>query len=111
MGSASFAWIASGSKLVPGAIAENLTSLNGKMDGVGQTKLTEYLAHGAAGSSGAVEEPYSLQQKFPLPFIHETYARGATLAEAFYQSVLGPYQLLIVEIHCVSRGRNLQRSK
>ena len=28
--------------------------------------------------------------------IHVHYARGCSLAEAFYQSVCGPYQLLIV---------------
>ena len=37
-----------------------------------------------------------LQQKFPLPFIHDHYAQGCSLAEAFYQSVWGPYQLLIL---------------
>jgi hypothetical protein len=34
--------------------------------------------------------------KFPSPMIQVHYARGCTLAEAFYQSVWGPYQLLIV---------------
>ncbi len=96
MGSAGFSWAASGSTLLPGAIGDNLTSVGGDFENAGQTKLSEYLANGAAGASGAVYEPYSLQQKFPLPMIHETYARGATLAEAFYQSLLGPYQLLIV---------------
>jgi hypothetical protein len=96
MGAASFAWIASGSKIIPGAIADNLTSFNGAMHLPGQTKLSEYLAHGAAGASGAVNEPFSLQAKFPLPLIHESYARGETLAEAFYQSLMGPYQMLIV---------------
>ena len=34
--------------------------------------------------------------KFPLPSIQLHYVRGCSLAEAFYQSVSGPYQLLIV---------------
>jgi hypothetical protein len=34
--------------------------------------------------------------KFPLPYLHVHYARGCTLAEAFYQSVAAPYQLIIV---------------
>ena len=56
----------------------------------------EFLRHGAAGSSGTVTEPYAIQAKFPTPFIQTVYAHGYTLGEAFYQSVSGPYQLLIV---------------
>ncbi len=62
----------------------------------GQTPLTEFLKHGAAGASGTVTEPFAIQAKFPTPFIQVNYASGCTLAEAFYQSVTGPYQLLIV---------------
>jgi len=61
-----------------------------------QTPLTEFLRYGAAGASGTVFEPYSIADKFPSPMIQVHYARGCTLAEAFYQSVYGPYQLLIV---------------
>lgn len=96
-GTASFNWRSSGSKFLPGAIADNLTSLGGVMTrGSSQTKLTEFIKNGAAGSSGAVTEPYALQDKFPLPLMYVHYARGASLAEAFYSSVSGPYQLLIV---------------
>lgn len=97
IGTPSFNWSSSGSKLVPGAIAENLTSLGGVMTTAsGQTKLSELIRGGAAGSSGAVTEPYALQPKFPHPQLYVHYARGASLAEAFYMSVTGPYQLLIV---------------
>ncbi|MEM8736139.1 MAG: hypothetical protein AAGG44_18055, partial [Planctomycetota bacterium] len=48
------------------------------------------------GSSGTVVEPYALQAKFPLPTLYVHYARGCSLVESFYQSVTGPYQLLIV---------------
>ncbi len=97
IGIADFDWSKSGSKVLPGAIVEHLTSFGGVMTkGAGQTPLTEFLRHGAAGSSGTVTEPYALQAKFPSPFIHVHYASGATLAEAFYLSVTGPYQLLIV---------------
>ena len=64
--------------------------------GAGQTPLAEFLRQGAAGASGTVTEPYAIQAKFPSPFIHVHYASGCTLAESFYQSVTGPYQLLIV---------------
>lgn len=97
IGAPDFNWAGSGSSLQPGAIAENLTSLGGIMTpGAGQTKLSEFLRGGAGGSSGTVTEPYAIQAKFPHPMIHAHYAEGATLAEAFYLSVLGPYQLLIV---------------
>lgn len=82
--------------LVPGSIAENLTSYGAKFDTESQTKLTEFLSVGAAMSSGTVDEPYSLQFKFPTPMLYGYYARGATAMEAFYQSVMSPYQLLIV---------------
>lgn len=97
IGIADFDWPKCGSSMRPGAIVEHLTSFGGVMTkGAGQTPLTEFLRHGAAGSSGTVTEPYALQAKFPSPFLHVHYASGCTLAEAFYQSVTGPYQLLVV---------------
>jgi uncharacterized protein (TIGR03790 family) len=92
-----FNWKQSGSKVLPGAICEHLTSYGGDMsDGASQTPLSEFLRQGAAGSSGTVKEPGAVQFKFPLPTLQLHYARGCSLAEAFYQSVTGPYQLLIV---------------
>lgn len=82
--------------LVRGAIAENLTSFGGVFSNASQTKLTEFLAAGAAMSSGTVNEPYSLQPKFPTPMLYGYYARGLSAIESFYQSVTSPYQLLIV---------------
>jgi tetratricopeptide (TPR) repeat protein len=96
VGSRSFNWEEASSRLLPGAIAESLTSSGGNFSRADQTKLTEFLRHGAAGSSGAVAEPYSFQEKFPVPLIHAWYADGCSLAEAFYQSVKAPYQLIIV---------------
>ncbi len=96
IGTPGFNWKQSGSRFVPGAIGDNLTSYGGRMPKQEQTKLTEFLANGAAGGSGTVTEPFALQVKFPHPMIHVHYARGCTLAEAFYQSVSGPWQLLIV---------------
>ncbi len=96
VGSASFNWKSSGSRLLPGAIAESLTSYGGVLESGNQTKLTEFLRYGAAGSSGTVAEPFSIQAKFPVPLLHVYYADGCSLAEAFYQSVAAPYQLLVV---------------
>ena len=97
IGIATFDWAKSESKILPGAICEHLTSFGGVMRAnSGQTPFTELIRHGAAGSSGTVAEPYAIAAKFPTAFIHVHYARGSTLAESFYQSVNGPYQLLIV---------------
>lgn len=95
-GTRRFDWAASGSVMLPGAIAESFTSYGGHFAFDSQTKLTEFLRHGAAGSSGAVREPYAFQVKFPTPYLHVHYADGCSLAEAFYQSVDSPYQLIIV---------------
>ncbi len=96
-GTPRFRWAESRSEFVPGAIADNLTSFGGVMtSNSGQTRLTEFLRHGAAGSCGTVIEPYTIPEKFPLPHLYVHYARGASLAEAFYMSVAGPYQLLVV---------------
>lgn len=91
-----FSWPTTHSTILPGAICEHLTSYGGQLYGSGQTPLCEFLRYGAAGASGAVVEPFAIQAKFPLPSIHVHYARGCSLAEAFYQSVAAPYQLLIV---------------
>ncbi len=81
----------------PGAICDNLTSFGGDMRAsASQTPLTEFLRYGAAGSCGTVIEPYALPAKFSDPMLFVHYARGCSLAEAYYQSVYGPYQLLIV---------------
>ncbi len=97
LGSADFAWEKSGSKLLPGAIGDNLTSFGGALgENDGQTPLTEFIRYGAAGASGTVTEPFAVQAKFPVPFLHWHYAQGCSLAEAFYQSLAAPYQLLIV---------------
>lgn len=96
-GAERFNWQRSKSTIMPGAICENLTSWGGVMKESGkQTPLSEFIRHGAAGASGTVTEPYAIQNKFPNAFMHLHYANGASLAEAFYQSVSGPYQLLIV---------------
>jgi hypothetical protein len=106
IGAEVFDWKASGSTILPGAICEHLTSRGGVMSkDADQTPLSELLRYGAAGASGTVTEPYVIkiaggalrgQPKFPLPEIQVHYARGCSLAEAFYQSVQAPYQLLIV---------------
>lgn len=95
-GVADFDWPQSGAVLVPGSLADNLTSLGGVMTSNAQTKATELLRNGAAAACGTVTEPYALQFKFPLPMLHAYYAQGLSAAEAFYSSLQSPYQLLIL---------------
>jgi len=95
-GIAGFKWPDEKSRMLPGAIAEHLTSFGARFDGSGQTKISAFLRAGAAGSSGAVAEPYALWPKFPRARMHVYYADGCSLAESFYQSLYGPFQLLIV---------------
>lgn len=96
LGDKSADWLPSLSELAPGAIVDNFTSFGGRMKGDHHTPATEFLRAGAAGSSGTVIEPFALQAKFAHPMIMVHYARGCTMAEAYYQSVHGPFQLLIV---------------
>jgi hypothetical protein len=97
VGVSDFDWPRYGSTILPGAICEHLTSAGGVMfTNGGQTCISEFIRAGASGTSGAVLEPFAIQEKFPTPFIHAYYAAGCSLAEAFYQSVSGPYQLLII---------------
>jgi tetratricopeptide (TPR) repeat protein len=95
MGEVEFNWSTSRSKLMPGALGDNLTSFGGVLQHADQVKLCEFIRHGAAAASGTVTEPYAVQAKFPHPTIHYYYAAGLTSAEAYYSSVTGPYQLLI----------------
>ena len=109
-GTPDFDWPGSGSRLLPGAICDNLTSFGGVFTpGAGQTPLSHFIRAGAAGACGTVAEPFVMiptgnaamqprahQAKFPHPAVLLHYARGASLAEAFYQSVHSPYQLLVV---------------
>jgi tetratricopeptide (TPR) repeat protein len=96
VGTSDFSWPTSGSTLLPGSIAEHLTSFGAVFGAAGQTKASEWIRYGAAGTSGAVYEPYAIAAKFPAPHVHVHYAAGCSLAEAFYQSVRGPYQLLVL---------------
>ena len=89
-----------GNTLVPGALIDNLTSNGGKLmitrELKPQTRISEFITHGAAGASGAVVEPYAIAAKFPSPALHVHYARGCSLAESFYRATAAPFQLLII---------------
>ena len=81
----------------PGAMADSLTSLGGKILGPNDhTTLLSFIHAGAAGSYGTVVEPCNYLEKFPSPQNYFYQARGFSLAECYYQSLTNPYQGLIV---------------
>ena len=96
LGSPVVNWKSTNSKFVSGALCDNFTSYGGWWAKASQTQVSDFLNAGAAGASGTVYEPYTIPAKFPGADLHVHYAKGFSLAEAFYQSVPCPFQLLIV---------------
>ena len=83
--------------LVPGAFCDHLTSYAGTFDGGGQTKCSRWIAKGASGSSGTVEEPCNYSGKFPHARLHVYYAAGLSLGEAWFRSLAFlPFQQVFV---------------
>lgn len=76
----------SGSTYWPGSFAEHLTSW-GAQFGSDQSSIREWVRMGVAGTGGTVTEPFAIAGKFPHARLHSHYRRGASLAEAFYQSI------------------------
>lgn len=83
-------------KLLPGSFAEHLTSFAGTFHNNSQTKMTRWIAAGAAGTIGTVDEPFAIWTKFPMAEIFERYALGNTLLESLMQSVGSPFQTLAI---------------
>ena len=82
---------------VPGAIADSLTSFGGIIFGPNdQTNLLEFIRGGATASYGTVTEPGADSRKFPAAQSYFYQGRGFTVAESYYQSLLVPYQGLMV---------------
>jgi uncharacterized protein (TIGR03790 family) len=82
---------------VSGAVGDSLTSFGGDiLENSGQTSLLAFLNSGAAASYGTVVEPCNYLEKFPDPLDYFYQSRGFSVVEAYYQSVLNPYQGLLV---------------
>jgi uncharacterized protein (TIGR03790 family) len=82
---------------VPGTLADTLTSFGGYiLENSGQTPSLAFLEAGASGSYGTVVEPCNYTQKFPDPVDYFYQARGFSLAEAYYQSLLNPFEGLFL---------------
>ncbi len=82
----------------PGALADTLTSVSGRLPSSGgQTPVLDWLAAGATASFGNVEEPCNYQEKFSrASVLIGQYWRGATAIEAYWKAVQWPGQGLFV---------------
>jgi uncharacterized protein (TIGR03790 family) len=88
---------ASPNTFIPGAMADSLSSFGGVIFGNNdQTSLMAFINAGASGSYGTVTEPSPIPAKFPDPLNYFYQARGFSLAECYYQSLVEPYEGLIV---------------
>jgi len=82
--------------ILPGAFADHLTSFAATFDTGSQTKMSEWIAKGASGTIGTVEEPCNYPGKFPRPQMHAYYFQGLTLGEATWRSLgYWPFQPLL----------------
>lgn len=82
--------------ILPGAICDHLTSFAATFDVGAQEKLSRWIANGASGSWGAVEEPCNYAQKFPHPRVHAQYFEGLSLGEALLRgAAFVPFQMLL----------------
>lgn len=78
-------------RLLPGSLADHLTSFGGVLQGGSQTSALAWLSAGASASYGTVVEPCSHPQKFPVPgLVMANYLSGATAIEAYWRSVAWP---------------------
>ncbi|MEW6071784.1 MAG: hypothetical protein AB1726_04190 [Planctomycetota bacterium] len=83
--------------LLPGSFADHLTSYAAVFDSTSQTKMSRWIAKGASGSSGAVEEPCNYPGKFPHAEMHLVYFKGMALGEAWLRKMsYTPFQSLLV---------------
>ena len=83
---------------LPGAVADHLTSFGGRVPTAGgQMSVAAWLQAGVTGSYGTVIEPCNYQQKFTrVPVFLARYFRGASLLEAYWDSVEWPGEGLFV---------------
>ena len=85
--------------LLPGAFADHITSFAGRFDTPSQVKMSRWIAKGASGSMGTVEEPCVFGEgvtgKFPHPNLNLWYYQGMSLGESLLRSIeWAPYQSL-----------------
>jgi uncharacterized protein (TIGR03790 family) len=84
-------------KFLPGAVADHLTSSGGALTNTSQMSILRWLEAGATASYGTVTEPCSSTDKFPnVDMFMQRYFAGATLIDAYWQSVRMPGEGIFV---------------
>ena len=99
VGTASMGASIEGNTYVRGALVDNLTSFgavpqNFEASGESQVSIARWVAAGAAGAHGTVDEP--LNNCFPSRTFLVSYVDGATLAESFLGAMPFAYWLNLV---------------
>ncbi len=83
--------------LLPGSFADHLTSFAGAFWTNSQTKMSRWIAKGASGTAGAVEEPCNYPQKFNRAALHVIYRKGLSLGESWFRTLgFQPFQNLFL---------------
>ncbi len=83
--------------LLPGSICDHLTSYAATFDDASQVKMSRWIAKGASGTWGAIEEPCNYSGKFPHAREYFHYFKGLSLGEAIFRSVeYVPFQGLMI---------------
>jgi len=86
-----------GMSILPGAFCDHLTSFAGAFNNSSQTKMSRWIANGASGTAGTVEEPCNYPGKFPHARMHLYYFQGLTLGESVLRSLAFiPFQVLVM---------------
>ena len=88
-----------GMTIIPGSFADHLTSFAATFDTSGQRKMSRWIANGASGTMGTVEEPCvfgtGVTGKFPHPWLYVWYFQGLSLGESLFRSLeWAPFQSL-----------------
>ncbi|MCW5777519.1 MAG: hypothetical protein KIS87_13865 [Phycisphaeraceae bacterium] len=82
--------------ILPGAFCDHLTSFAGMFDTGSQTKMSHWIASGASGTWGTVQEPCNYPGKFPHARMHLYYFQGMSLGESVFRAVSAvPFQGLL----------------
>jgi uncharacterized protein (TIGR03790 family) len=83
--------------LLAGSFADHLTSYAGTFDTTSQIKMSRWIAKGASGTAGTVEEPCNYAGKFPHANLHPMVRTGLSLGEAWLRSHdFAPFQSLFL---------------
>lgn len=89
--------VAADMTFLPGTFADHLTSYAAAFWTTNQTKMSRWIAKGASGTAGAIEEPCNYAGKFNRANLHVVYRKGLSLGESWFRSLgFMPFQNLFL---------------